>query len=90
MATDNYPDNDPERLQTPAVRSFAITPHDTNALTEDTRALYVGGAGTVVMKLTGDSSSVSFVGVPAGAILPVRARVVLSTGTTATSIVGLA
>ena len=54
-----------------------------------TRGLYVGGAGNVVVQLDGDSSTVTFTGVVAGSILPIRARLVASTGTTATSLLGL-
>lgn len=68
---------------------FTITPHDTNELTAFVRGLYVGGAGDVALVCEDNSTSVTFVGVPAGAILPVRAKRVLSTGTTATNLIGL-
>lgn len=73
----------------PAQRGFAITKHDTNLLSATTRAIWVGGAGDVAVLLEGDSSPVTLVGVPAGTLLPIAATKVLSTGTTATSIVGL-
>ena len=87
-ATNNFSQND-EAVQAPASKAFAITPHDTNELSVVTRGLYVGGAGNVVVQLDGDSASVTFTGVVAGSILPIRARLVASTGTTATSLLGL-
>jgi hypothetical protein len=57
---------------------------------EATRALYIGGAGTVIVKLLEyPSDSITLTGLNAGSILPVRATRVLLTGTTATSIVAL-
>jgi len=68
---------------------FAITPSDSVALSKVVKALYVGGAGNVAVKTGGSSTAVTFSGVPAGAILPVRAAFVMATNTTATNIVGL-
>lgn len=55
------------------------------------RALYVGGAGDVAVYMADNTTdtSVVFAGVPAGSILPIAVRRVLSTGTTATLIIGL-
>lgn len=72
-----------------ASRAVAVTPHDTNDLANVARALWVGGAGNVAVLLSEDSSAVTFVGVAAGTLLPLRAKRVLSTGTTATSIVAV-
>lgn len=72
----------------PATRVIALTPHDTNALTDVPKALYIGTGGTIV--LTGASGGdVTFANVQSGSILPVRARYVRATGTTATGIVAL-
>ena len=72
-----------------ASRAAAVTPHDVNALTFIGRALYIGGAGNVRLLTIGDDD-VTFVGLPAGSILPVRCKQVFATSTTATSIVVLA
>jgi hypothetical protein len=69
---------------------FAVTPSDVvgGNFTTPARGLYVGVAGNVsVVPAVG--AAVTFVGVPAGYILPVEAIRVNATGTTATSIVGL-
>jgi hypothetical protein len=69
--------------------AFAITPDDSSELAHVVRAIYVGGGGDVAIVCEDNASPVTFVAVPAGQILPVRVRKVLSTGTTATDIVGL-
>jgi hypothetical protein len=88
MPTNNYAQND-NATQAPATNAFAITPHDSTELTFTTRALYVGGAGNVVVRLSGDAANVTLVGVVAGTILPIRVILVPATGTTATNIIGL-
>jgi hypothetical protein len=70
-----------------AVNCIAITPADSD-LVAPVRALYIGGSGNVRLSDTGNGA-VTFVAVQAGTILPVMARRVWSTGTTATNIVGL-
>jgi hypothetical protein len=71
-----------------ATNGFAIVPHATNALTHQTRAVYVGGAGDITLRLSGDSADITLVGVVAGTILPVAATHVRATST-ATNLVGL-
>lgn len=66
----------------------AITPSDSTTLSM-TRGLYIGGAGAVAIMGWEDSSAVTFAAVPAGTILPVRVKKVMSTNTTATNIVAL-
>lgn len=78
----------------------AVTPSNSKDLTDATgdamsfyaRSLYVGATGDlkVIMAASKDDAvTVTYVGVPAGALLPIQVRRVLSTGTTATSIVAL-
>lgn len=67
----------------------AVTPHDSTNFAQTTRSLYVGGAGNVVVVFGSDDAAITFTAVPAGTILPVRAKRVNLTGTTATSIVAL-
>ncbi len=65
----------------------SVTPSDSADLTYRTRAIYVGGDGSVVASIGG--TNVTFVGVVAGTVLPIQADRILSTGTTATNIVAL-
>jgi len=84
-------DSIPMDLESPGTGSFAITPSDTAALPYLTRYIYVGGTGDVTVYLKWDAGSdgpVTFTAVPAGTMLPVRARAVLYTGTSATNLVG--
>ncbi len=71
--------------------ALAVTPSDATVI-PTTRALYVGVGGTVVV-VTADAVSASttstFVGVPAGTVLPIQVTKVYSTGTTATNILAL-
>ena len=53
------------------------------------RSLYVGTTGTVIAQLSGNASPTTYVGVPAGSVLPGKFTLVKSTsnGTTASNIV---
>lgn len=75
--------------QTGAIRrGAAIVPNDAADLAAETRAIYVGSAGDVaVVLISGDV--LTFAGVPAGTLLPVRAIRVKATGTTAGLLLGL-
>jgi len=72
----------------PASNAFAVTPNDSTDLTHAARALFVGGAGNVKVDTLG-GDTVTFTGVLAGFVLPVRVLRVYSTGTTATNIVAV-
>lgn len=67
--------------------AVAVTPHDTN-LIPVTRALYIGGAGNVVVR-TVKGEQVTLTAVLAGTIYPIAVDRVLSTNTTATAILAL-
>lgn len=68
------------------VGGAAVSLHDTNELDIYAKALYVGVAGDV--KLTTTEGSTITIKANKG-LLPVTAKVVFSTGTTATDIVAL-
>jgi hypothetical protein len=66
--------------------AFAVTPADSD-LTQPARALYVGGAGNLVITTVG-GSVVTLTGVAAGSFVPISVKRVAA-ASTATSIVGL-
>lgn len=66
----------------------AITPSDSVDLPSVTRGVYVGGDGNVVA-VSEAGVAVTFANASAGAILPIRARRINATGTTATGLVAL-
>lgn len=76
-------------LGTPARRAFAVQPHDTQPLPTLPKALWVGAAGTVVLRAVDGTADVAFT-VAAGQILPVRVSHVRATGTSADNLVALA
>lgn len=78
-----------DRPTDPARNASAVTPHDTNALANVTKGLYVGVTGNITCRLVDDSADVVFTAVPAGAVLPIRVAYVRATGTTASNIVAL-
>lgn len=71
-----------------AKRLLAVTPHDTNELEYVTKALFIGAGGTISIIAQEDTAAVSLT-VATGSIVPVRAKIVRATGTTATGIVAL-
>lgn len=73
-----------------ATGAVAVTPNDSADLPAGpARALYIGVTGNVALVPNRGGTSVTFVGVPSGTILPVQAYRVMATGTTATSILAL-
>jgi hypothetical protein len=72
----------------PAQSHVAVTKSDETVYEPMLRALYVGTAGNVaITDLYG--TAVTYKNVPAGTFLPIVAKQVLSTGTTASDLVGL-
>jgi len=80
-----------QSLDSPAGGAFAISPSDTVDLTIATRGIWVGdvGAGGAVKVTTEGGDTVTFSGCTAGTVIPVRARRVFLTGTSAASLIGL-
>lgn len=52
-----------------------------------TRAIYVGGAGSLIVTTANGTVNVSFLGVPAGTMLPIQ--IIAFTGGTATGVLAL-
>ena len=76
------------RAIVPINSAFAITPDDDVDLIYITRGIYVGVSGDLKVDVkSGDT--VTFVGLAAGMIHPIRVKRVYENGTDATSIVGV-
>ena len=74
-------------ILTPYRGSAAVTKSDATVIPV-TRGLYIGGAGTVVVRMAGDGSTATFTAVPVGTTLPIAVDQVLA-ATAATLIVAL-
>ena len=72
----------------PTYDAASVTPSDSADLAKPTRGLYIGGAGNVKLDTEG-GTAVTFNGLTAGSILPVRTTRVYATGTTATDIIAM-
>ena len=83
MADDNGFD-----ISAPATGLIVVTPDDDTDLPALSRAIYVGGGGALAVEMADGSAGV-FSALPADMMLPIRARRVLVTGTTATALVAL-
>lgn len=66
-------------------RWVTCTPSDATDVTGSV-AIYVGTTGNVAVKTLNHDTSVTFVGVPAGAIIPGNFTRIMSTSTTASTI----
>jgi hypothetical protein len=77
-----------EQLNSPADNATEVTPNDTTPLTYVSRGLYIGVTGNLSVTMQG-GGNVTFVGLPAGTVLPVRVTHVRSSSTTASSIINL-
>jgi hypothetical protein len=75
-------------ISSPSPKAEVVSPSDSTNFAYDARAIYVGGGGNVAVVFP-DNSVVLFSGVLAGSIIPVIAKRVNSTNTTATSMVAL-
>lgn len=70
----------------PGRDGIAVTPHDSNELATWAKFLFVGTGGTVTI-VTPKGTTLAFANVPDGTTLWFQAKIVKSTGTTATGIV---
>lgn len=71
----------------PAIGAVVPTP-DADIVPTYCRALWVGAAGNVAV-ITSVGETVTFVGVQAGTLIPMRVKQVKSAGTTATNLLAL-
>jgi hypothetical protein len=87
VATDDYAGTS-YGVRAPYRHGAAVSPHDTNELSNVTLALYVGVEGALTVVTIG-GETVAFAVVPAGTVIPIRVKQVKDTGTDADSIVAL-
>ena len=75
----------------PAVDAKIVAPSDVATLPNGSCiAIYIGGTGGGALRiLTAQNTDITFVGLSAGGLLPVRAKQIFSTGTTVTNIIAL-
>jgi hypothetical protein len=69
-----------------ATRHADVTASDVTVFDQE-QAIYVGTGGDIALVLVGSSTAVTYKNVPDGTWMPVLAKQVLSTGTTASNIV---
>lgn len=81
--------NTADQVSAPATRAVAVTPHDSNALADIPKALFVGIGGTIVMRGVNGTADSTWRNVPSGSVLPFRAQYVRATGTTAADLLAL-
>ncbi len=75
-------------LDSPAYEGFAVVTSDSTDFDKTTRAIYVGVSGDIAVVMeSGDV--LTFIGVPQGTVLPVRAKRVNTTNTGASFMIGL-
>jgi len=86
--TDQF-QNNADQVSAPATRAVAVTPHDSNALNDIPKALFVGTGGNIAMRGVNGAADQSWKNVPSGSVLPFRAQYVRATGTTAADILAL-
>ncbi len=68
---------------------LSFTDSGGETITQPARALYVGGTGDVAVRMWYSQVVATFASVPAGSILPITIDKVMSTNTTATSMVAI-
>jgi len=71
----------------PGEFAAVIVPNDSTVLTTPTRAIWVGVAGNIAVRMRG-GNLVTFTGVPVG-LLPIQVDKILATGTTATTMLAI-
>jgi hypothetical protein len=81
--------NNADHVSAPATRAVAVALHDTNALTDIPKALFVGTGGNVTMRGVGGGADQVWKNVPSGSLLPFRAQYVRASGTTASDLLAL-
>lgn len=87
MPAKNY--TNPADITAPFSNGGTVTPHDTDELSTPTRGIMVAAEGNVAVVLLG-GDTITLPALQPGLVYPIRAKIVKSTGTTATGIIWLA
>lgn len=85
-STDRFANRN-QGLDSPGSNAEAVTPDDGNDLNFVTRALWVGAAGDLSVRMHGETTPVTFVN--ASGWMPIRVDRVMATGTVADDIVAV-
>lgn len=78
-----------DSVSAPATRAVPVVPHDSNAIADIPKALFVGTGGAIVMRGVAGGADQVWKNVPSGAVVPFRAQYVRATGTSAADILAL-
>lgn len=82
------PVNIPPSIEAPVLRTEQITPSDETIFVTPTRGIYIGYGGDLVIRNT-DGVDLTFTFTTNGTVLPIVAKMVKATGTTAQNIIGM-
>lgn len=72
-----------------ARRCVAITPNDTQPLTDIPKAVYVGTGGNITLRCPNDGADTVWKNVPSGFYIEAQPQFIRQTGTTAADMIGL-
>ena len=81
--------NAADQVSAPARQAVGVVPHDTAALADIPKALFVGTGGSLVLRGVAGGADTVWKNVANGSVLPFRAQYVRATGTTASDILAL-
>ena len=68
---------------------LVLVPSDVTVYSNAIRAVYIGGAGDLSVRMVRGGPVLPFRNVPVGTLLPICVDMVMATGTTATFLIGL-
>jgi len=81
-----------DTVSSPATRATAIVPSDANDLIDIPKGIFVGAGGDITMvglNAPASATGITWKNVPAGSLIPFRARRIMATGTTAANMLAL-
>ena len=79
----------PKSQISPIMNGFAVTPSDTVDFTNSTRCIIIGGGDGTLVGITIGGDTLTFAGLITGVVYPFAFSRINSTGTGATTIVGM-